>query len=579
MTGRPRVWEPKQVHHLFVDFKSGRAVTWDWRRITVKPSGRRKTPALVDMLNTAHALGSPQIIVTGKLPELRTDRPYWMLAETPGWKHGQHWLSREPRIGRYKNELTGHEVEIRPASEWFNDAPVDQLQAKTAWDVLSGEVEKIVGTDHNDEEIKGGLFYTPTKTAVNLWGMLLPKRLRSLPSLPADIAEQLHSTSGQHRIEHLTTTGQGDNENDYEVRHFDAAATPKLDTFAYIDGRFMYSALGWGVGLGAHRITAEQAALNIFDREPLGDGGWVPRPAPGIPDGPRKGGKGQYVPGWYKVRAKVPKEWRHVGLLPLQAEDQREGWLYPNRPGATFETWASGAEIKIADDCGWELTPLEGIVFDSKPLDDPDARGKAKPNVLDNWAGKLNAARDAVQRRDDLDPEVRQAVAGALRAMLLQGIGNFAKRLRGQDVTVTNPLDIPAEYADTAEKFGDRWVYHVPGRPFKEHEKGYYHPELAVQVWGRARARMLQSPAPRDYSGPRPGMLSMDPSTILGVRGDAVYASEVPRWALPAADGGADDGKNGRLRIKGVLNDVPTPLDEAARNELRVKAERKGWEL
>lgn len=557
MTGRPKVWKPAKVHHLFVDFKSGRAVTWDWRRVQVEPSGRRKTPALVDMLNTAHALGCPQIIVAGKVPEPREGQTYWMLADTPGWEHGTHWLSREPRVGRYKNELSGHEVQIRPASEWFNDAPVDHLQAKTAWDVLSGEVEKITGTDHKNHDLVGGLFYTPTQTAVNLWGMLLPKRLRSLPSLPADIAEQLHNTSGQHRIEHLTTTGQGDNENDYEVRHFNATETPKLDTFAYIDGRFMYSALGWGVGLGAHRITRDEAAMNIYDR----------------------GGPGQYVSAWYKVRARVPADWRHVGLLPFKAENVEDGWLYPNRPGATFETWASGAEVKLAIDNGWALDPLEGIVFDKQALDDPDARGRAKPNVLDSWAGKLNAARDAVQQRDDLDPEVRQAVAGALRAMLLQGIGNFAKRLRGQDVTVKNALDIPPEYAASQKKMGDHWVYHVPGRPFKEHEKGYYHPELAVQVWGRARARMLQSPAPRDYTGPRPGMLSMDPSTILGVRGDAVYTSEVPRWALPADQGGADDGKNGRLRIKGVLHNVPTPHNESERNELRVKAETKGSDL
>lgn len=557
MTGRPKVWTPTPVHHLFVDFTSGRAVTWDWRRVKVEPSGRRKTPALVDMLNTADALGCPQIIVTGKIPPLRQDRPYWMLAETPGWKHKSHWLSREPRIGRYENELNGHSIEIRPASEWFNDAPVDQLQAKTAWDVLSGEVEQITGTDHNGKPVTGGMFYTPAATAVNLWGMLLPKRLRSLPSLPADIAEQLHSTSGQHRIEHLTTTGNGDNENEYEVRHFDAAATPKLEDFAYIDGRFMYSALGWGVGLGAHRITRDEAAMNIYDR----------------------GGPGQYVSAWYNVRATVPADWHHVGLLPLQAEDSRDGWLYPNRPGASFETWASGAEVMIAVQNGWTVDPVEGIVFDKQALDDPDRRGRATPNVLDAWATKLNAARDAVQRRDDLDPEVRQAVAGALRAMLLQGIGNFAKRLRGQDVTVTNPLDIPADFVDTAEQFGDRWVYHVPGREFTERERGYYHPELALQVWGRARARMLQSPAPREYKGPRPGMLSMDPSTILGVRGDAVYTSVVPGWALPLADGGADDGKNGRLRIKGVVHNVPTPLDESARNELRVKAEQKGHEL
>lgn len=560
MTGRPKVWTPTPARHLFLDVVTGGAITFDGRRRHITPSdGRRSRPDLVDMLNAAHDLRCSQIIITGATPEPRKDQTFWMLREAKGWKHGQHWLSKEPRIGRYEHELSGDKVEIRPASEWFNDAPVDQLQAKEAWDVLSAEVGKVTGTDQRGEPVQGGMFYTPAATAVNLWGMLLPKRLRNLPSLPADIAEELHSTSGQHRIEHLTTTGEGDNENEFEVRHFNATETPELETFAYVDGRFMYSALGWGVGLGAHRITRDEAAMNIYDNRP--------------------GTPGQYVASWYKVRAKVPAEWRHVGLLPLQAQEGRKDWLYPNRPGVEFETWASGAEVKLARENGWAIDPLEGIVFDRAALDDADARGKPKPNVLDAWAGKLNSARDAVQRREDLDPVVRQAVAGALRAMLIQGLGTFAKRSRDQTVTVASALDVPGEYAHTAEQVGNRWVYVMPGREFSERERGYYHPELAVQVWARARGRMLLSPKTNGYDGPRAGMLSMDPSTILGVRGDAIYSSQVPPWALPVADGGADDGKNGRLRMKGVLHNVPTPLNEKQRNELRVKAEQKGWEL
>lgn len=550
-TGRPKVWTPSPKRQVFMDCKTGRLVTWDWRRETVTPSGRRKTPALVDMLNAAHALDAEQIILTGKLPEYREDREHWMLADTPGWEHGKHWLAREPRIGRYKNTLTGRPMEVRPAAEWFNDAPVDPMQARTAWEVLAAEVEKITGTDQNGKPIAGSMFITPAATAVNLWGMLLPKTMRNVPTLPADIAEELHKTSGQHRIEHLTTTGEGDNENEFEVRHFDAAAQPKLDTFSYVDGRFMYSALGWGLALGARRIGRDDAAMNLFD-----------------PDGKR-----QYTRARYKVRVTIPHDWHHVGLLALQAPDVADGWLYPNRPGVTFETWADGAEVMIAQRHGWAIDPLEGIEFGTTGLD-----GK-KPNVLNAWADKLGAARESVQARDDLDPVVRLAVAGALRSMLLQGIGNFAKRLRGADVVVKSPREIPAEYAADARRFGSAWVYSEPGREFSERERGYYHPELAVQVWGRARARMLESPAPTGYTGPRPGMLSMDPATILGVRGDAVYSSVVPPWALPLNRGGADDGKNGRLRVKGVLRNVPTPLDESARNELRVKAEQKGGEF
>lgn len=580
-TGRPKVWTPTPKRQVFMDYKTGRLVTWDWRRKTVTPR-RGKSPALPDMLTAAHALDAEQIILTGKLPEYREDREHWMLAnlDKTDWEHGKHWLAREPRIGRYTNKLTGRTIEVRPASEWFNDAPVDPVQARTAWEVLESEVGKITGTDQKGDPISGSMFITPAATAVNLWGMLLPKALRSLPMLPADIAEELHRTSGQHRIEHMTTTGQGDNENEYVVRHFDAAAHPKLDTFCYADGRFMYSALGWGVGLGAHRITAQEAAMNIFDRDPMRSGADIRRPSPGIPDAPRKGGPGQFTPAWYKVRVKVPESWNHVGLLPFQAENVDDGWLYPNRPGATFETWASGAEIKCADDCGWELTPLEGIVFDRKPLmDSANGKEKPKPDVLNKWAGKLNAARDAVQSREDLDPVVRMAVAGALRSMLLQGIGNFAKRLRGADVVVKSPRDIPAEYAADARRFGSAWVYSEPGREFSERERGYYHPELAVQVWGKARNRMLVSPIASGYTGPRPGMLSMDPATILGVRGDAVYSSVVPPWALPTDRGGSDDGKNGRLRVKGVLRNVATPLDENQRNALRVKAEQKGGQF
>src|SRR5690625_7659745 len=125
---------------------------------------------------------------------------------------------------------------------------------------------------------------------------------------------------------------------------------------------------------------------------------------------------------------------------------------------------------------------------------DNNARGLAKPNVIVSWEVKFNAARDAVQKRIDLYPEVRQAVSGALRAMLLQGIGNFAKRLRGQDVTVANALDIPPEYAGSQKKVGDHWVYHVPGRECTDRERGYYPPELAVRAWGRGRGRMLLAP-------------------------------------------------------------------------------------
>lgn len=53
----------------------------------------------------------------------------------------------------------------------------------------------------------------------------------------------------------------------------------------------------------------------------------------------------------------------------------------------------------------------------------------------------------------------------------------------------------------------------------------YYRPELAVQVWGRARARMLFGPMANGLEG---GVQHVSASTLLGVRENAIYTTEVP---------------------------------------------------
>ena len=65
--------------------------------------------------------------------------------------------------------------------------------------------------------------------------------------------------------------------------------------------------------------------------------------------------------------------------------------------------------------------------------------------------------------------------------------------------------------------------------------------------------------------------------TLLGVRGDAIYTTELPQWSLPVERGGGDDGKIGRMRLQGWLDGpIKTPLTEADRNTLRQKAAARG---
>lgn len=85
---------------------------------------------------------------------------------------------------------------------------------------------------------------------------------------------------------------------------------------------------------------------------------------------------------------------------------------------------------------------------------------------------------------------------------------------------------------------------------------------------------MLSGPMANGLEG---GALHVPASTLLGVRGDAIYTTEVPQWALPVERGGGDDGRVGRMRLQGfVPGPLKIPEDEAARNRLRAKAARLG---
>lgn len=73
------------------------------------------------------------------------------------------------------------------------------------------------------------------------------------------------------------------------------------------------------------------------------------------------------------------------------------------------------------------------------------------------------------------------------------------------------------------------------------------------------------------------GALEVDPGKLIGVNGDAIYLSEIPSATLPANHGGGDDGKVGRLRVKGWIGEqMSAPPTTESRNALRIRAEAIG---
>ncbi|MGF0118795.1 hypothetical protein ACQFYA_21080 [Promicromonospora sp. Marseille-Q5078] len=546
---RPISFDYRPKRTAWLDYKTGRGVTDSGASIRPKVGERRKFPNLADLLDTAHAMGAERIMLTGAVPEVEPgDKGHWLIVKTPGWKASGHWLNK-PVTGRFVNEVSGEPLEVRTVEEWFSTSDLSPMQARDAWDVTARVLADAIP--------HAVMALTPASTGANAWALSLPKTIGGrrpggkgpvvggepfeLEPLPKDIAEELHFTAGQHRVEHLTTGPDRCDCGDC-LALFDAKATPQLETFSYVDGRFMYAACCRELGtMPAHRLNGA-AAADLLDRDP-------------------------YARARYYVRFTIPDGWQHVGLLGVKRARRDDGWHYPNRPGTTFETWADAVEVKTALDAGWFVQPLEGVTF-------------RKSRVLDTFADRMTRARERVNARPDIEPQVRRAVAAALRSMLIQTIGNFASRLRGRTVTVWSIDDVPQAYEKTVQRYGDAFTYEMPGREHNARELAFYRPELAAQVWARARSRVLLSPlATPTYPG---GVLAMDPATLIGINGDAIYSSVVPNWAQPVdqPDGG-DDGRVGRLRLKGVLHDVPTPLDLHARNELRAKAEAAGvpgWE-
>jgi len=301
----------------------------------------------------------------------------------------------------------------------------------------------------------------------------------------------------------------------------------KAPGFVYLDGRWQYAALTRELGTApAYELTAGMAA-ELADKTHL------------------------QTRARFRVRATVPKTWDTLGILMAPAgPSPTDGWRAPREPGEVFETWCDAAELRLAVACGWPVDYLEGIAYTG-----------GRP--LDTWTARLIRLRDAMLGavREAGSPKIAAAAAHAVRAILLHGIGSFHST--GRDlVRVVNPM----QYQGSAplEQQGDVWTVRerqaLTGR-----WATLAHPEFSSQVWARSHARLLESPTPS--KGTWAGALQVPYADLIGVRGDALYLTRDPGWP--------DDGRPGRLRVKGTIDHpVPYPQIMNALNRLRVQAER-----
>lgn len=393
-------------------------------------------------------------------------------------------FTENPELPVCRYELPGEDgptrkLEIHRAKSWFGDGAATPADAAAAMAIVATMLAAAFDG--------ATVLATPATTGRDLFLRTIPRDV-AWPVLDDDTAELVRSTTGQGRIEMFDHDGE-------------------LPALAELDGRFMYGALCWGLGVGPTEHTTARG--NELTEHVFGSRNELYRPAR------------------YRVCATVPKGWDRPGLFGVMG-DGRE-WHYPRRPGESLTTWVDGSELFVAVNAGWSVRVVERLAFD-KP-----ARGP-----LDTWARKLCALWRDVYPEDDTPEGPRKLARTALRSMLLHSLGAFVGRSHvvTRSVPVTEGNTVPADALNLREEAGRFWfgVRKPPAWP------EMVHPEWSAQVWGRCRARMMSGPMAT-------GALHADPGTVLAIRTDALYLTRDPGWP--------DDGKVGRLRLKSF---TPGPL-------------------
>lgn len=559
-SNRPRPWTLTPWLTAWMDYTSGSGILSTGQRFQAATPRGRKNPTLNDKLNAVSAAAGVgvervKIMLTGAVPKADRAGQHWLMVQTPDWsKHLGQWYGTPP-TGRFVHHVTGQYLEVRTAAEWFGDASLNPKEAMEAWSLLDSVLTFTFGSSL-DSKVRTVLMNSPAATGTNLWAAAMPKGLDPVP-LDPDVAEQLHATSGQHHLDHLVAGPSIANHEDV-VPLIDPRAQ-KIDQFAYVDGRFMYASLCRELG------TGPGVRLGQWDTREL------------LEDNP-------YVRARVYVRFTVPADWHHVGIFGVQHQNPADGWYYPNRPGAVGQTWADASEVFVARRFGWAVEPMESVVFNetmnhAHKRFDADAgratRGKTKARPLDHWAIKLTTTRENIAEDPQIPAQQKKALGAALRSILIQSIGAFASRGRSKTVDVYDAREIPPESAHTVQQKGKAFVYEIPQK-LNDRQQAFYHPEFAAQVWGRGRAKVLSGRANHQDTG----ALMLPGETVIGINGDAIYTTAVPQWARPVEEGGADDGKTGRLRLQGFLQGpMPVPTSRTERDKLRDRAVKNGPQI
>lgn len=409
-----------------------------------------------------------------------SSRVLYILPDENGHVPGRDWYKGATKIGctvdRYLAKVHAatvsrgeKSIDIFPVSQYFDSTP-NVHECKKTWVLLNGLLRGSFG-----EHVT--LMGTAGATGLHLLRLSLPKG-QKYEVLPSDIQETLLHNFGQGRIESFYS-GKDIINDCYEV-----------------DGTWMYASCLRNLPTG----TPTRDTINELDN------------------------KG-YTPGFYRVVATVPQEWQHIGLLPAFDEQAAKRHadtksMYPNVPGATFESWATHGEVRLAIEHKWDVQICERILWKERSSD-----------PLRLWAERLIRLRERCEAASEPQHEMLRQ---AFRSIMLKGIGSFYRHDVYKDGYA--PLSEIENVTGQWELEDDETVHVVETPELSKMQLQTLQPHWPATIWGQARVRLAKA------------ALCLPYESLIALRTDGIWTlrdirqDDNPMWTYT--------GKPGQWRVK-----------------------------
>lgn len=465
----------KQFGTLFVDIRAGQGITESGTRFSFPANC-----SLSEFIFHAAATGPVnRVYICGEHPGDGTSSESYinwlmdggMMESYTTSKIGHYFDFKKPdmSVARYQARAGRGSLDIRRINSWLgDDRDSNDTRLYTIEDARAALL-LVTRVLRQHFPLFRNLSGTPSTTFKHLWTQGNHVAKKQFPPLSDDIRALIHQNAGQGRIEYFPDNCKG-----------------RAPGLFYYDGIFMYAAL-------TGELPTEVAA---HDTEPVYAG---------------------YTPARYRIKYRVPADWQHIGLFMTKRDGadwrDKDGWWYPGagQAGQEFETWVDGAELHVALNLPagmprWDITILERILF--KPW--KESRVNKPLETITRKMIEIRAALDNDKRQDSKHAPIYDLARGAVRNILLHGIGSFNRENKVKTYLLMPGEQPPVQLTRKAEYNvldDGRQVINVPEDAAPDE---MMHPEFSAAVWARARARVTKA------------ALSVDYSELVTIRTDAI---------------------------------------------------------